>query len=75
MRLYGRAGDADGYAIRDFLNRTVVEFDWIELTCDEDCQTELGLPNLDNVRLPVVVLVDGTRLHAPSVREIADGLG
>ncbi|NOK64117.1 MAG: Thioredoxin reductase [Chloroflexi bacterium AL-W] len=31
VRIYGKVDDADGYAIRDFLRRTVIEFDWIEL--------------------------------------------
>ena len=75
VRVYGKADDAGGYAIRDFLRRTVITFDWIELTCDADCFKELGLPELDNVRLPVVELPDGTQLYGPSVREIADRLG
>lgn len=75
VRIYGKVDDADGYAIRDFLRRTVIEFDWIELTCDADCLKELGLPELANVRLSVVELPDGMQLYAPSVREIADRLG
>ena len=75
VRLFGRTDNADAYAIRDFLMRSVVEFDWIELTCDDDCHKELGLPELANVRLPVVELPDRTRLFAPSLREIADRLG
>lgn len=75
VRLFGQTDSADAYSIRDFLMRSVVEFDWIELTCDDDCHNELGLPELANVRLPVVELPDGTRLFAPSLREIADRLG
>ena len=29
VRLYGQPDSAQAYEIRDFLNRTVVEFDWI----------------------------------------------
>lgn len=75
VRLFGQTDSADAYAIRDFLMRSVVEFDWIELTCDDVCQRELGLAELANVRLPVVELPDGSRLFAPSLREIADRLG
>ncbi len=75
IRLYGQPDSASAYEIRDFLNRTVVEFDWIALTCDDDCNKELGLPSLDNVRLPVVKLPDGTQLFAPSIGEIAQHLG
>ncbi len=54
VRLYGQPDSAEAYEIRDFLNRTVVEFDWIALTCDADCAQELRLPSLSNVRLPVL---------------------
>ena len=72
VRVLGQLNSPEAYAIRDFLNRSVVEFDWIELTCDADCDRELGLSSLENARLPVVELPDGNRLFAPSVRELAD---
>lgn len=34
---YGQPNSAAAYEIRDFLNRSVVEFEWIELVSDEDC--------------------------------------
>jgi thioredoxin reductase (NADPH) len=75
VRLYGQPNSAQAYAIRDFLNRSVVEFDWVELTCDEDCYRELGLPSLNDIRLPVIELPDGTQMFAPTIREIAQCLG
>jgi thioredoxin reductase (NADPH) len=75
VRLYGQPDSAQAYEIRDFLNRSVVEFDWIALGGDDDCNRELGLPSLGNVRLPVVELPDGTQLFAPTIREIAQHLG
>jgi thioredoxin reductase (NADPH) len=75
VRLFGQAQSSEAYQLRDFLQRSVVAFDWIELHTDEDCQKGLGLPELKNVRLPVVELPDGKRLFAPSLREVADRLG
>lgn len=75
VRLYGQPNSAAAYEIRDFLNRSVVEFDWIELTCDADCDKELGLPSVSNVRLPMVEFPDGTQMFAPTIREIAQRLG
>ncbi|MGJ5676462.1 MAG: FAD-dependent oxidoreductase [Nostochopsis sp.] len=75
VRLYGQPNSAEAYAIRDFLNRSVVEFEWVELTCDQDCDRELGLPSLNNIRLPVVEFPDGTQTFAPTIREIAQRLG
>lgn len=75
VRLYGQLNMVEAYEIRDFLSRSVVEFDWIELTNDEDCHRELGLATLSNIRLPVVEFPDGTRMFSPTVREIAQRLG
>jgi thioredoxin reductase (NADPH) len=47
VKLYGQTNSAEAYEIRDFLKRSVVEFDWIELTCDEDCYRELGFTSLE----------------------------
>ncbi len=59
VRVFGQLNSPEAYAIRDFLSRSVVEFDWIELTCDEDCHRELGMPSLENARLPVVEFPSG----------------
>jgi thioredoxin reductase (NADPH) len=75
VRLYGQPNSAEAYKIRDFLNRSVVEFDWVELTCDEDCHQQLGLATLADIRLPVVEFPDGTQLFAPTIQEIAQRLG
>jgi thioredoxin reductase (NADPH) len=75
VRLYGLPNSAEAYEIRDFLNRSVVEFDWIELTSDEDCHRELGFSVLSELRLPMIEFPDGTQFFSPSIREIAQRLG
>ncbi|WP_442943632.1 hypothetical protein [Nostoc sp.] len=75
VRLYGLPNSAEAYKIRDFLNRSVVEFDWIELTNDQDCDRELGFSALSDLRLPIIEFPDGTQLFSPSIREIAQRLG
>ena len=62
VRLLGHADDTGAWEIRDFLKRSVVEFQWIELSTEADCRRELGLSDLKNINLPVVELPDGTRL-------------
>jgi thioredoxin reductase (NADPH) len=74
VRLLGSAGSAKAFEIRDFLSRSVVAFDWVEL----DAATAKGVPgisSIDDARLPVCEFPDGTRLFAASVRDIADRLG
>ena len=75
VRLLGHRDDAGAWEIRDFLKRSVVEFQWVELSTEEDCRRELGLSDLQNVKLPVVELPDGTRLFGPTLRDVADRLG
>src|ERR1700692_2515126 len=75
VRLLGHRDDAGAWEIRDFLKRSVVEFQWIELSTEEDYRRELGLSDLKNVKLPVVELPDGTRLFGPTLRDVADRLG
>ena len=74
VRLYGELHSSEAYTIRDFLTRSVVDFDWVPLLTDDDCRLALGRA-LDGVRLPVVELPDGSRLEDPSIAEIADRLG
>ena len=54
VRVYGREFDADAYAVRDFLSRSVVHFDWVPLRDDEHAVSVTGAP-LDAARLPVPV--------------------
>jgi hypothetical protein len=75
VKLYGQPNSAAAYEIRDFLSRSVVEFDWIELMNDRDCDRELDISTLSDVSLPVVQFPDGTQLFAPTIREIAHRLG
>ncbi len=75
IKVYGRTGSTEGYEIRDFLSRTVVEFEWLDLSCDEDCHSALGLTEFESLRFPVVEFPGEDRLFGPTVREIADRLG
>ena len=54
VRLFGHRDDAGAWQIRDFLKRSVVEFQWIEVSSEEDYRRELGLSDPKNIDLPVV---------------------
>jgi thioredoxin reductase (NADPH) len=75
VRIYGRMGSAVGYMIRDFLHRSDVPFEWIELVGDEDACRLAGVSSLNDSRLPVCVFPDGTRMECPTVRQITEKLG
>ena len=74
LKIFGKVGSAAAYAIRDFLHRSDVPFEYIELTSDEQCRT-IGLNGLDDRRLPLCLFPDGTRMDAPTIRKIIEKLG
>ena len=75
VRLFGTRGSAEAHAIRDFLHRSGVPFEWIELQSDDQARAEAEADRLSDQRLPVCVFADGTRMERPSIRQITEKLG
>ncbi len=75
LRVFGRAGSTVGYEIRDYLSRTVVEFEWVDLASEEECREALDISDFESVSFPVVEMPGGERLFAPEIRDIAQRLG
>src|SRR6202045_3523989 len=74
VKLFGTRGSSAAYAIRDFLYRSDVPFDWVELQSDEQARA-VGATGLDDPRLPICLFPDGTRLECPTIRQITAKLG
>lgn len=74
VRIFGKTESAPAYAIRDFLHRGDVPFEWTELKNDEQAR-EVGVENLSDQRLPVCIFSDSTRMEAPTIRQITEKLG
>ena len=66
VKLYGKIGSAEGYTIRDFLHRSGVPFEWIELSDDAQAGPQAGI---------ACVFPDGVRIECPSIAEITKKLG
>jgi thioredoxin reductase (NADPH) len=75
VKIYGRRGSADGYAIRDFLHRCDIPFEWIDVDSDEAARSLAGVQNLKDAPLPVCLFPDGSRLERPTIRQIVEKLG
>jgi thioredoxin reductase (NADPH) len=75
VRILGRRGSAPCHAVRDFLYRSDVPFEWVELHSDEEARTLAGMAHLHDPRLPVCLFADGTRMECPSIRQITEKLG
>jgi thioredoxin reductase (NADPH) len=75
LQLAGTRASAAAYALRDFLSRNQVPFEWIEL---DETRTD-GVPvefrQVDNAMLPICLLPDGSRLDAPTIAQLAAALG
>src|SRR5436305_9451397 len=72
--IYGRASSAAGYEIRDFLTRNCCDYEWVELSTDDEAQTLAGVSGLTDPRLPVCVVSQNSKLFCPSLRELAMAL-
>jgi len=74
IQIVGRSESAKAYAIRDFLNRGDMPFEWVELKTDEQAR-RFGVNGLNDPRLPISICPDGTRMENPTIRQIAERLG
>ena len=74
VKVFGRTGSPQGFAVRDFLYRNDVTFEWIELHTDDEARA-IGLESVADDRLPVCVFDDGTRMDRPTIRRISEKLG
>src|SRR5712671_6157856 len=75
VKILGRAGSATAYAIRDYLHRSDVPFEWVQLENDEQARTQAGVDHLQDSRLPVCIFADGSRIECPNLRQITEKLG
>jgi thioredoxin reductase (NADPH) len=75
VQIIGRAGSATAYKIRDYLQRSDVPYEWIELANDQQARALAGVDSLQDPRLPVCIFSDGTRMECPTLRQITEKLG
>ncbi len=75
IKIFGTRGSAQTFAIRDFLYRCDVPFDYVELSSDEQVRALAGASGLNDTRLPICIFPDGTRLERPTVRQVTEKLG
>jgi len=69
LKLYGRADSAAVYPIREFLRRSVVDFDWIEIN-DQYTNSQFSKDTTAAIQFP-----DGDLVINPTIEQIARHLG
>jgi thioredoxin reductase (NADPH) len=75
VRLIGHRFSRASHDLRDFLARNLVPARWLDVERDAEARQLLKVAGIDDDRLPVALLEDGTVLERPTVLELAEQLG
>lgn len=74
VRVIGHRWSAESHAVRDFLARNQVPYQWFDLATDPHAAELLALVG-EGAQSPVVIFSDGVVLQQPSPERIAETLG
>jgi thioredoxin reductase (NADPH) len=75
IRVAGTALSASSYAVKDFLSRNQVPYQWVDLEHDAATRSLVERIEPGMTRLPVVLFADGTAMVQPTARELAERVG
>jgi thioredoxin reductase (NADPH) len=75
VRIVGHRFSRDSHDLRDFLARNRVPARWMDVEREGEARELLKVVGVEEDRLPVVLLEDGTVLERPTVLELAERLG
>ena len=75
VRVIGHRFSRASHDLRDFLARNRVPARWLDVERDAEARQLLKVADVDEDRLPVALLEDGTVLERPTVLELGERLG
>jgi thioredoxin reductase (NADPH) len=75
VRLVGHRFSKESHDLRDFLVRNRVPARWLDVERDGEARELLQVAGVQDGRLPVALLEDGTVLERPTILELAERLG
>ena len=75
VRVIGHRFSKDSHDLRDFLARNRVPARWLDIEREGEARELLRVADVEDDRLPVVLLEDGGVLERPTVLELAERLG
>jgi thioredoxin reductase (NADPH) len=75
VRVIGHRFSKGTHDLRDFMARNRVPGRWFDVERDAEARQLLEVAGVDDGRLPVVLMEDGSVLEQPSVLELAERLG
>jgi thioredoxin reductase (NADPH) len=75
IRVLGSRWSPQSYAVREFLTRNQVPYQWLDVDADASARTLVNQVAGESARLPVVLFADGSALEAPGAAELAGRVG
>ena len=78
IRILGARWNPRAYEIRDFLARSHVPYQWVDVeTADRDAEVRALVDSLgsDGLHMPTLLFADGTRLVEPTTEQVAEKIG
>ncbi len=75
IRLAGALWSPQSHAIKDFLARHLIAYQWLDVDTNAEARALVETHSQDKMRLPVVHFPDGTVLVEPSLRDLAAKVG
>jgi thioredoxin reductase (NADPH) len=75
VRIVSHRWSAEAHALRDFLARSSVPHQWLDIETNAEAGRLLALAGLQGIEEPVVLFPDGTHLVAPTKRDVAQRIG
>ncbi len=75
IRIVGHRWSSESHAMRDFLARNQVPYQWLDIDADPEATQLLALSGHGASDLPVVVLPDGAAIARPTMPDVAGRIG
>lgn len=75
IRVAGTLWSATSHAVKDFLSRNQIPYQWLDIETDGQARLMVEAANKGEHRLPVVFFPDGTLMIEPSLRTLAEKAG
>ena len=75
IRVIGHQWSAQGHAIKDFLARNQMPYQWLDIEADTATGQLLAAAGATPASLPVVIFPDGSHLAQPTLAQVAEKVG
>jgi thioredoxin reductase (NADPH) len=75
VRVIGGRWSPQAHAVKDFLARNQLPYQWLDIESDPAALQYLGAAGADPAVLPVVVFPDGSHLVQPEIARVAEKVG